>query len=125
MWAWHGATSTQAFDWQFPAVGIHVGSCTGCTTTGTASLGIKEVTNLSKVTVVPNPANSQVAISFTQATGETATVALTDMVGQQVAAQSVTNGEAIFSTSELPAGVYLYTVKANGQSATGRVVVAH
>jgi len=126
MWAWHGATSAQASTNQYPAVGIHATCTSNCTIIGpTGTVGVNQITDLSKVTAVPNPANGQVAIFFTQATGETATVALTNMVGQQVAAQSVTNGKAIFSTSELPAGVYLYTVKANGQSATGRVVVAH
>jgi len=126
MWAWHGATLSDASTYQFPAVGIHANCLTNCTVVGpTGTVGVNQVTDLSKVTAVPNPANNQVAIFFTQANGVTATVTLTNMIGQEVAAQTISNGKAIFNTSALPAGVYNYSVKADGQSATGRVVVAH
>jgi len=125
MWAWHGATSADASTYQFPAVGMHVGSCTGCTVIGTVSLGVNEVTDLSKIAVVPNPANDKVNIFFTLATGATANVTLTNTIGQVVATQSTTTGKVAISTVALPAGVYIYSVKVNGESTTGRVVVAH
>jgi hypothetical protein len=121
-WAWSAGTPAGPSELQYPLIDFHV-SCATCVLTGTPSLGINQVTDLGKVTVTPNPANDQLNISFT-AQGS-ASVTLTNAIGQVVAAQTVTNGKASFNTTAIPAGVYIYSVKANGESATGRVVVAH
>jgi len=112
---------------QYPSIGFHVicNATGGCPLVGTPSLAVQNITDLSNINVVPNPANNYVAIMFNQAASTAAEVTLTNMVGQQVAAQSVTNGKALFSTTTLPAGIYVYSIKVDGQSATGRVVVAH
>jgi len=118
-----GSVSTPTTD-QYPSIGFHL-LCSSCPTVGTSTLGVQKVTDLSNINVVPNPANNYVAITFNQAASATAEVTLTNTIGQQVAAQSVTNGKALFSTTTLPAGIYVYSIKVDGQSATGRVVVAH
>ena len=49
-------------------------------------------------------------------------------VGQVVNAQTVNNvvkGQATFNVSNLSAGLYFYTVEANGQRETGRVAISH
>jgi len=108
---------------QYPAISYHL-HCPTCDSVGTASLAVKNVVGLGSVFATPNPATDQVIISFGQVTGNT-DVTLTDMVGQVVASQTVSNGRAFFNTSALASGIYIYSVTANGQSATGRVVVAH
>jgi len=118
-----GSVSTPTTD-QYPSIGFHV-ICGACLTVGAPSLAVHNVTDLSNINVVPNPANNYVAIMFNQAASATAEVTLTNTLGQQVAAQSVSNGKALFSTTSLPAGIYVYSIKVDGQSATGRVVVAH
>ncbi len=56
------------------------------------------------------------------------TITINNTLGQALTTQSfknVSSGKAVFSTSSLSDGVYFYTVKANGQQTTGRIVVAH
>jgi len=118
-----GSVSTPTTD-QYPSIGFHV-ICASCPGVGSTILAVQNVTDLANINVVPNPANNYVAIMFNQAASATAEVTLTNTLGQQVAAQSVTNGKALFSTTSLPAGIYVYSIKVDGQSATGRVVVAH
>ena len=132
-WAWTSsnpaAGSPSAF--QYPYVFFHV-SCATCNLTsgngGSSHVGVANVKNITSVSVTPNPANTTVTINFALATRSQVTVTLTDMLGQVVASQNVAsigNGKAEINTSNLAAGVYFYTVTANGERATGRVVVAH
>ncbi len=79
----------------------------------------------------PNPANSTLNVPVTVATGASINVSISNMVGQVLQAQSLGNiagGQtktAVFNTSSLAPGVYLYTVESNGERVTNRVVVAH
>ena len=78
----------------------------------------------------PNPANHIVTVPFTFASTTNVNVTLTNITGQVMATQSVNavagqSAKATFSTANLPAGVYMYTVEANGSKTTGRVSVAH
>lgn len=78
----------------------------------------------------PNPANTEVSVPFTLNTDGAVTVTLTNVIGQTIATQTINaaNGvasKATFATGKLADGVYIYTVKVNGQQTTGRVVVAH
>jgi Secretion system C-terminal sorting domain len=86
---------------------------------------IINVNSLQDIKVYPNPANSSLNITYNAAQNTVATVSLTNMVGQVVASQTVSNGIATFNTSSLPAGVYIYTLEANGNRQTGRVVIGH
>ncbi len=94
-----------------------------------STVGVNDV-NASAIATeaTPNPATSEVKISFTQATAANTVINIVNTLGQVVATQTVsasTNGSATFNTANLASGVYYYTVNSNGGRATGRVVVAH
>ena len=81
-----------------------------------------------EVTAYPNPANNKVTISYRLTSTADVTVSLTDMLGQIVNEQrinSVSGGKVVINTAGLSQGVYFYTITANGQRNTGRVVVVH
>jgi hypothetical protein len=123
-WAWSDALTGGGSALQYPAINFHV-VCPACVLTGSGTLGVKNVLNLDAVTVTPNPANDNLTISFSNGQNATVSVSLTNMLGQVVATQKTTNGTSVFNTSALSAGVYIYTLEANGERSTGRVVVAH
>jgi len=107
---------------QNPHVAFHF-KCTSCSALPIGSLNVNNV-KLSNITATPNPANNQLTISYTGTAATT--VSLTNVVGQVMAMQTVNNGKAIFNTSALPAGMYVYSLKSeSGETATGRIVVAH
>lgn len=89
--------------------------------------GVSEVANHNTINAYPNPANNQLTVSFDIAGANNATVTLVNAIGQKVASKTVNNGagNVAFNTAALPAGVYFYTVEANGQQSTGRVSIAH
>ena len=90
--------------------------------------GVNNVSNTNSVNAYPNPANDAITVSFNLAGASKVSVSLTNAMGQVVATKNVdntSNGKVEFSTSTLPAGVYFYTVTANGQPTTGRITVAH
>ena len=81
-----------------------------------------------EINAYPNPAVNEVTITFNLPASAEVSVSLTNMVGQVVDRQQigkVSNGGVVVNTSALPSGVYFYTVTANGQRSTVRVVVAH
>ena len=85
---------------------------------------VNMVRSISNVNPYPNPATSQLNVAFGADT--TATVTLTNMVGQVVATQHGVTGKATFNVADLAPGMYIYTIETNGaQVATGHVVVAH
>ena len=90
-------------------------------------VSVKDVTStIKQVEAYPNPANTIVNVPFTITKASDVTVSLTNVIGQQVASQSfrnTTGGKAVFNTSSLPNGIYLYTVSANGEKLTKRIVV--
>jgi hypothetical protein len=80
------------------------------------------------VNAYPNPANGVLNIPFELNEVANVSVTLTSMIGQVVATQNmgnVDNGVAKFNTSALATGMYIYTVNANGEHFTGRIVVTH
>jgi hypothetical protein len=83
------------------------------------------VTSITGVVAYPNPANSSVNIRFTVKDNANATVKLMNTVGQVLKSMNVNDGQATFSTADIATGVYFYTVEANGQKITNRVVVSH
>ncbi|MBS1587457.1 MAG: T9SS type A sorting domain-containing protein [Bacteroidetes bacterium] len=96
------------------------------------SAGVVNQTNGIQVAkVYPNPATNTVNISFaTVATGKI-TVELQNMLGQVMKTQELDNiqkdqlANATFGTNDMPNGVYLYSIHANGEVKTGRFVIAH
>ncbi len=108
---------------QFPNINFHT-QCSTCDIVCAPILKVNEVSNLSNVAVTPNPANDQVNITF-GLKNATAKVTVTNLLGQQVAAQTVSTGSATFNTAALASGVYVYSINVDGATATGRFVVSH
>jgi hypothetical protein len=109
--------------WDAPDFNFYV-TCSSCYNTS-----VKSVNSIvSKVSAYPSPANDNVNVSFTLGNSADVTVSLTNEIGQVVNTQNfgnVASGIATLNTSTLPAGVYFYTVNANGERSTGKVLVAH
>jgi len=94
-------------------------------------VGVKEIVGLTIGEAFPNPANTVLNIPV----GATATTAvkvrIQNVMGQQILSQdlgTINAGQqknAVFNTSELSAGVYLYSIEANGERITRRIVIAH
>lgn len=112
--------NTNDYSYEFFNIGGHV-LCSSCWTLNSANVNM----NLSGVNAYPNPATGEINIAFNQKNAGTATVKLTNAVGQVLQSQNVANGKAAFSTANMANGLYFYTVEANGETKTGRVVVAH
>ncbi len=123
-WAW-GVTAASTL--QHVDVDFHV-NCATCHI-GQVPNAVHDVNNtISSVTAMPNPANTELNISFNSSVATDATVTLSNTVGKVVGVQSMTNvknGKATFNTSTLANGIYFYSVIANGERSTGRVVIAH
>lgn len=80
-----------------------------------------------EIDAYPNPAADVVNIPFILTSNTDATVTLTNAVGQVVRTQSfngIDRATATFNTNNLTNGIYLYTVEANGQRRSGRVMIA-
>jgi hypothetical protein len=92
-----------------------------------------ETVNAAAITVggaYPNPANTSFTIPITTADDAVVTVSLTSVVGQELKTQVLNTvggaaAKATFATSDLASGIYMYSVKVNGQTQTGRIVVSH
>lgn len=122
-WFW-SSTGGTASSLQYPVMEFHV----VCATCGIIEVGVDEVSNIIKTSAYPNPATDEVIVPFTLNDNADVTVSLSNMLGQQVAIQehnNVLQGKATFKTSHLPAGMYMYTVSANGRKSSGRVSVMH
>ncbi len=94
------------------------------TTTAVGNLS----STISTVTAYPSPANDVVYIPFTLNSNAQVSVALTNTVGQVVRTQNmgrISAGKAVFYTSDLPSGTYIYSIKADGQTTTGKISIAH
>ncbi|MBL7718486.1 MAG: T9SS type A sorting domain-containing protein [Flavipsychrobacter sp.] len=115
-----------SFRYEHHYIGAHI-VCNDC-----FILGVNDV-NASALTssqAYPNPATSEVNVSFTVNATAKATVTLTNSVGQVVGTQSIDatatkSNIATFNTSNLATGVYFYSVEVNGQRNSGRIAVAH
>jgi hypothetical protein len=122
-WAW--STSTGASIFQFPDINFFV----NCSTCGVVSaVGVKDINSSAVVNAYPNPAGNELNIPFTLNSASDVNITLSNMLGQVVATKNmsnITSGKAVFNTSSLPAGLYTYSVNANGQRTSGRVVVSH
>ncbi|MCC6186369.1 MAG: T9SS type A sorting domain-containing protein [Chitinophagaceae bacterium] len=99
-------------------------SCPACT------LSIGEASVIEQAKVYPNPANTELNIPFTSKEKTKVTVALSNMIGQTLATQTIdaNAGQANnvrFNTSLLQSGIYVYTIEANGQRQTGNVTIIH
>lgn len=130
MWAWSSGSGGSTL--QFPVIALHA-ICPSCGVTNpyvppVDHTAVADVAAISNFGAYPNPAGDKLNVTFNLSNPSAATVTLTNVLGQVVAAQTIestTTGKAVFNTAELANGVYVYTLTANGSRATGRVVVAH
>lgn len=124
-WAWSTSSGSAASGLQHPILDWHI----RCTTCGNvAPVNVKEVSGQGTLAAYPNPVNEELNIPFTFNASTDVTVTVSNLLGQVVATKNITNvskGIATFNTQNLPSGVYNYSVVANGNRTTGRVVVAH
>ncbi len=128
LWAWSTSSGTAASVCQYVDMAWHV-NCGTCNYTNLVINAVPVVNStINSVKAFPNPASNEVRVSYTFNQNTDATVILTNIIGQEVASQNlnnVINGTTTFNTTNLAGGVYMYTVKANGETTTGRVVIAH
>ena len=110
---------------QYFAYDFHV-TCPTCWV-----LGVDDVNKnqLSGVKAYPNPANEVLNVSYEFAKSTTATISLTNMLGQVVLTQTVNNatyGAAKLNVSSVATGVYMLNIESNdGYHQSGRVNIAH
>jgi len=98
-------------------------TCPTCMTL--TELSVQNPSNVVSANVYPNPANSEVTITYSVKDGSAATVSIINTMGQIVATEKATNGKVVISTANMPSGIYFYTVESNGSKMTNRFVVAH
>jgi hypothetical protein len=104
--------------------------CPSCYVPIECDLSEKEHQLFSRVNAFPNPSSAQLSIPFTVKEKGIVSVSLFNMMGQVVARQNlnVQAGQenlAIFNTSNLASGVYLYALEADGQRFSDRVSIEH
>ncbi|MFM2225323.1 MAG: hypothetical protein RJA07_1525 [Bacteroidota bacterium] len=93
--------------------------------------GFADVVNpISKFNVYPNPSNSSTTISINLTTTSFVAANLFDVAGKQVATvldekNATGNISKTFSTANLPNGIYLLKVNANGIISEQKLTVAH
>lgn len=120
-WFWYNAATGGASTYQYPYFAFHV-TCASCTTVGVAQIN----KNVASVGAYPNPADGTVTIATNAANTTNMLISLSNMLGQNVAVATVnTDGKAIFNTTGLPNGLYIYTIVVNGERKTGRIIIAH
>jgi hypothetical protein len=123
------AQNTVAFDYEYLAAQL-VMSCSACGLVGTGG-SIKENTLFGDVKAFPNPANTQLNVPVSVSESANVTVSISNMLGQVIATQNMgamnigQKETAVFNTTSLSAGVYLYTIEANGQRVSNRFSVSH
>ncbi len=123
--------NTNSFRNEFHDIAAHI-VCDNCPTVAEFS-SVQNVSSSVGTDMVayPNPANDDLTVSFIMNQNTNATVSITNAVGQVIDTREVANVIAKennivrFSTANLTAGMYFYTVEANGQRTTKRFVVSH
>jgi len=99
------------------------------TVTATAAVDAKAGNTFSMGQCMPNPANNRALLEFTLLNQEEVEFSVVNMVGERVLSKTIfgKRGENNFSfdVSDLPSGIYLYTVQAGNQKATRKLVIQH
>lgn len=122
---------TAPFTLEMPQMDVKV-SCATCRSIKELEefLSINEASIVEASKAFPNPSSTEVYIPFTAKQKSVVTVTVTNMLGQVVATQQLNANAgqqmtATFNTSNLSAGVYMYSLEANGQRVGDRFSVAH
>lgn len=121
LWFWSSSGGPSTY--QYPYIDFHV-KCPSCG----VIVSVTDINKLQEASVYPNPADDQITIPFTLGGRSDVTVSLCNLLGQVVDSRiypNVEKGKAVFNTSTLPAGVYQFTVAANGEKLSGKVIIAH
>lgn len=124
-----GVTTSPEFNPTIATAGTHTitymfTDANGCSGSATSDIIVDACASLedlfaSKVQLFPNPANSQFALRFEQAT---ATVTVLDLNGSVISTNEVVSNQKI-DVSTLKAGIYLVQVSIDGHSFTKRLTV--
>jgi hypothetical protein len=120
-WFWISGVSNAA-QLQYPDFAFHI----NCATCDLATTNMEKNNVVAKA--IPNPASNLVVINFSLSAAADVSVTLTNVMGQVFAVENIANvdnGKVSFNTSSMPTGVYFYTISANAERKTGRVVIAH
>jgi len=118
--------STVDFAYEFHAIDARI-YCPSCP----SFIFINDVKNSILGNPFPNPANTEINITFTVIEAANVNVTISNTIGQVLMSQAVNKVSAnehkkvSFNTSSLASGVYFYTVEVNGQRNTSRFVVSH
>ncbi len=121
----YNGTGTSNFNPEIHDISWKV-SCPSCVAVGVADVAA----GLNIGEAYPNPARTKVTIPVSVKSAAVVSVSLSNTLGQVVARQSLNSAagqtqNVVFATEALANGVYIYTVEANGERVTNRVVVAH
>lgn len=79
-----------------------------------------------EISVKPNPAKDWAAFDYTLSeNANNATLIITDAYGKTIAnfVLSGMQGQQLWDTRDIVAGTYIYTIKVNGSSKTGKIVI--
>lgn len=118
--------NTTAFNKEFHLIDAYV-TCATCQITNVANV---ENVSLSAA-AYPNPANTEINIPFTANVTTDVKMSISNAVGQVMKVQNLgkfnakQSGVATFNVTDMPSGLYFYTIEADGQRVTKRMVVTH
>ncbi len=129
LWSF-GLPGGGACAYQYPYISWYVSSCPTCglVLSPLHALAVNNVSAFNKVAAYPNPVADELNVTFSLSQASDVSVTLTNILGQVVANQkldNMVNGKAVFNTSVLAGGVYIYTLSADGDRNTGCVIIAH
>lgn len=112
----------EALNFDAPLMLLHFGK--------RVAVSVKDVTSIAGLDAYPNPATNNVTVSFQLKNDAAANISVTNAVGQIVKTVNVGKVNAnqqkdvTISTANMANGVYFYTVKANGEKLTKRIVIS-
>ncbi len=110
-----------SFRYEYHDIALHM-TCADCDL-----LSVDDVAgNIQSANAYPNPASNMVAIPFSLKNAADVKVSLVNTFGQVIATQEfsgVQTGSASFNVANVAAGLYMYSVEANGEVKTGRLSV--
>ncbi len=88
------------------------------------SVDLTNFQNLSNLKITPNPVqNGEVTLSLPETDFEEATLEIFNSVGKLIRTEVLNANQMDIQTSDLSKGMYLFSVKINGQTMTEKVVI--
>ena len=115
----HLATSNGAYQ-------VVVTDANGCVDTSAVynvtGVGISEIAGLDQIRIYPNPSTGTFTIETHNAIG--AELSISDVVGRVILKESISMDKQPVNLKDIVAGDYFVTIKLNGASYTGKVVIA-